>query len=202
MRDRSPALEEQDLHALLRFIVAMLEARRHRRPEPPSPVTEHPALDRPYGCFVTWRDLADHNLRGCVGGVDSGDRELSTLPGMAVSMALAAATQDPRFHPVPMEDMPSLHLSVTVLGRLEAWSYPRDPDQLAIGREGLKVAQGARQGLLLPQVAVEWEYDGARFLDATCVKAGLERGRWRSADVDVYRFHGVELGRPYRELIG
>ena len=64
---------------------------------------------------------------------------------VAISL-LAAATQDPRFRPVPMEDMPSLHLSVTVLGRLEAWSYPRDPDQLAIGREGLKVAQGARQG--------------------------------------------------------
>ena len=36
---------------------------------------------------------------------------------------------------------------------------------------GLSVSHGDRSGLLLPQVAVEWRYDGERFLQATCRKA-------------------------------
>jgi AMMECR1 domain-containing protein len=36
-----------------------------------------------------------------------------------------------------------------------------------------------RRGLLLPQVAVEWKWDRTRFLEETCLKAGLPPDAWR-----------------------
>jgi uncharacterized protein (TIGR00296 family) len=34
-------------------------------------------------------------------------------------------------------------------------------------------------GLLLPQVATEWEWDAETFLAQTCHKAGLPRDAWK-----------------------
>jgi AMMECR1 domain-containing protein len=47
------------------------------------------------------------------------------------------------------------------------------PDQIAVGTHGLYVQRGGQAGLLLPQVAVEWGWDGAEFLRRTFEKAGL-----------------------------
>ena len=40
-------------------------------------------------------------------------------------------------------------------------------------------ARGFQRGLLLPQAAVEWGWDRQRFLEGTCVKAGLPRDAWK-----------------------
>ena len=53
------------------------------------------------------------------------------------------------------------------------------PEQVEVGRHGLLISQGARRGLLLPQVAVEWKWDREQFLEQTCLKAGLPRDAWR-----------------------
>jgi AMMECR1 domain-containing protein len=39
--------------------------------------------------------------------------------------------------------------------------------------------QGLHRGLLLPQVATEWGWDGEQFLRQTCIKAGLPADAWR-----------------------
>ena len=64
-----------------------------------------------------------------------------------------------------------------MLGPLE--SIDARPDAFTIGVHGLVAEQGFHRGLLLPQVATEWGWDGEQFLRQTCVKAGLPPDAWR-----------------------
>ena len=153
------------------------------------------------GCFVTWRTTADGALRGCL-GVSSGAVDLDeTLEARALRLSVAAAQRDPRFPPIPFSELVDLDLGITLLGPEESWPAPRDPSSLEIGAEGLQVEHGEASGLLLPQVAVEWGYDGERFLQATCRKARLDPDAWQRAEVRVLRFRGQSLSRPVRDLL-
>jgi uncharacterized protein (TIGR00296 family) len=81
---------------------------------------------------------------------------------------------------------------VSVHGPLERID-PLDPDAIVIGRHGLVVEQGARRGLLLPQVATEWNMDRETFLAHTSAKAGLPADAWRRG-ATVYRFAAEVFG--------
>ncbi len=61
------------------------------------------------------------------------------------------------------------------------------PADIEIGRHGLIVERGGRRGLLLPQVAIEWNWDVETFLDHTCRKAGLPDDAWK-AGAALFRF--------------
>ena len=45
--------------------------------------------------------------------------------------------------------------------------------EIEIGKHGLLIKKGHREGLLLPQVATEQGWDLNTFLQHTCLKAGL-----------------------------
>jgi len=66
-----------------------------------------------------------------------------------------------------------------------------DPELVEVGRHGLIMRQGGRQGLLLPQVPIEWGWDRAQFLAQTCRKAGLPALAWRDPSTEVYWFEAV-----------
>ena len=68
-----------------------------------------------------------------------------------------------------------------------------DVDAIEIGRDGLVVERRGQRGLLLPQVASEREWDRYRFLDETCVKAGLDPEAWRDVDTTVWVFEAREF---------
>ena len=137
------------------------------------------------GVFVT---IKRHGrLRGCLG-------TLQNRAGLAAEVARCAAdaaTEDPRFPPVSREELADLDVEISVLGPLEAIE-PR-PDAFDIGVHGLVAEQGFRRGLLLPQVAIEWDWDGEQFLRQTCMKAGLPPDAWR---------HGARLYRFAAEVFG
>ena len=130
-----------------------------------------PALRQHAGVFVTLR-LAKV-LRGCIGHVEA-DRPLVDL---VRRVAIVAATEDPRFGPVTVNELPGIVFEVSVLGPLVEHT---DPLQIEAGRYGLVVDDGTRHGLLLPQVAVEWGWDTRTFLAETCKKAGLGPDDWRT----------------------
>jgi AmmeMemoRadiSam system protein A len=88
--------------------------------------------------------------------------------------ARAAAFDDPRFDAVTPEEAPELKVEISVLSPLQ----PLGPDDVIVGKHGLLVTQGNRRGLLLPQVAVEWDWDRETFLSQTCLKAGLSADAW------------------------
>ena len=150
---------------------------------PPDP----PAIDFPDACgvFVTIQKAGA--LRGCLGTVDS----RRSLAVEVTRCAGDSATEDPRFAPVAPAELPALHLELSVLGPLER--IEPGPGAFEIGVHGLVVEQGARRGLLLPQVATEWGWTPEQFLSQTCVKAGLPPDAWRGS-ADVYRFRAEVFG--------
>jgi len=126
-------------------------------------------------------------LRGCIGF----PYPIKRLDEAIIESAIAAATQDPRFPRVSIEEMNEICVEVTVLTPPEKIvANPRDlPKYVEIGKHGLMVQMGPYSGLLLPQVAVEFSLDPESFLSETCMKAGLPPDCWLSG-AEVYRFEG------------
>lgn len=153
-----------------------------RQPEIPSS-NDYPEAT---GAFVTLKKHGE--LRGCIGTLECRRSLVEEVARVAVSAAL----EDPRFPPVTPSELGDLDVEVSVLGPLEAID-PADPSAIEIGRHGLVVEQGPRRGLLLPQVATEWNLDRERFLAQTCVKAGLPPDAWRRG-AKVYRFAADVFG--------
>jgi AmmeMemoRadiSam system protein A len=138
------------------------------------------------GAFVTLTRAGA--LRGCLG-------TLECPRGLAVEVARCAAdaaSEDPRFPPVSPGELPDVSVEVSVLGPLEPID-PADPSAITIGRHGLVAEQGARRGLLLPQVARERGWTAEQFLSQTCAKAGLPQDAWR---------HGARISRFEAEVFG
>jgi AmmeMemoRadiSam system protein A len=137
------------------------------------------------GVFVTIKHRGE--LRGCLGTLEDGCR----LAEEVVRCAANSASEDPRFAAVSADELSELQLEVSVLGPLER--IDAAPDAFTVGVHGLVVEQGARRGLLLPQVATEWGWTPAQFLRQTCVKAGLAADAWQHG-ADVYRFAAEVFG--------
>lgn len=138
------------------------------------------------GVFVTLKRRGE--LRGCIG-------TLQCRAGLAQEVARTAresATQDPRFPPVAMAEVPELSLEISVLGPLDEID-PAAASAIVIGKHGLVVEQGVRRGLLLPQVATEWGWDVPQFLRQTCRKAGLPDDAWQRG-ARVFRFEADVFG--------
>jgi AmmeMemoRadiSam system protein A len=123
------------------------------------------------GAFVTLRVGGD--LRGCIGYPDA-DR---VLVDVVEQCAISAAVSDPRFPAVGAAEWPLIDLEISVLGPIEPVG---DIGEIEIGRHGLIAELGRRRGLLLPQVAVEWNWDAEELAANTCAKAGLPKNAWRN----------------------
>jgi AmmeMemoRadiSam system protein A len=151
------------------------------------PAMENPAaLDRPGGAFVTIHRRGD--LRGCIGHVEAN----RPLWRVVRECAAAACSADPRFAPVTPVELGDLSVELSLLGPLEPVVSPAEVE---IGRHGLVVEEGSRRGLLLPQVAVEWEWTAEMFLTRTCHKAGLPPDAWKHG-AQVWRFEAEVFPKP------
>ncbi len=143
-------------------------------------------LCHPAGAFVTLR-TKDGDLRGCIGSI----RAAELLYKAIVSSAISAAFRDPRFEPLQPGELELLDLEISVMGPIEPVT---DFEEIMVGRDGLIISRGRYAGLLLPQVATEYEWDRETFLDQTCLKAGLPRGAWRATDCRVEKFSAIIFG--------
>ena len=133
--------------------------------------------------FVTLRIGED--LRGCIGHVEAH----MPLWESVRDMAAAAAERDTRFTPVRPDELPRLNFEISVLSPMA----PIRPEEIQVGTHGLYVKRdGVASGLLLPQVAVEWEWSAEEFLRRTFEKAGLPHPDPRAAvyGFTVERFSG------------
>ena len=161
-----------------------LEAYVERRPMGSFVVPR--AFEEKAGAFVTLNEHPSKELRGCIGYPEPFFPLLK-----AVVKAAEGAAEDPRFPPLRADELPGVTVEVSLLTPpqpLEA-KKPRDlAKQVVIGRDGLIVAQGAFRGLLLPQVAVEWNWDASEFLSEACMKAGLLPDAWFEPSTRVKTF--------------
>jgi AmmeMemoRadiSam system protein A len=177
--------ERADLLRLARrSIAARLEGVadpvRHRGPGPGDRVLA--------GAFVTLHLRGD--LRGCI-GYPWGDRVLREVVARS---AAQAATEDPRFPPLSPDELPEVEIEISVLGGIQV---VHDVNEIEVGRHGLIAEQGARRGLLLPQVASERRWDRETFMAQTCVKAGLEPDAWKRG-ARLFRFEAEVFGEDTR----
>jgi uncharacterized protein len=129
-------------------------------------------------------------LRGCIGHI-AADRELDAV---VREMAVAAARDDPRFAPVTREELASLALEISVLSEPTRLSAPVDATRVVVGRDGLMVRRDRLVGLLLPQVAHEYDWGPEAFLSAACRKAGLPPDAWREPGTEVFTFQADVFG--------
>lgn len=147
---------------------------------PPEPSSE--LLRRELGAFVTLKRQGQ--LRGCIGNVIGQGPLYQTV----WNMAQAAAFQDPRFRPLTREELADLEIEISVLGPVQPCP---DPALVEVGRHGLIMRQGRNQGLLLPQVPLEWGWDRQQFLAQTCRKAGLPATAWKDPTTEIFWFEAV-----------
>jgi AmmeMemoRadiSam system protein A len=137
-------------------------------------VASPPALDRALavagGAFVTLHRRGE--LRGCIGHIEP----TQPIGHVVARCAVAACSSDPRFPPVTSAELAEITIEISLLGPLEPIA---GPEEIEVGRHGLVVEQGWSRGLLLPQVAPEWQWDADTFLGHTCHKAGLPMDAWK-----------------------
>jgi AmmeMemoRadiSam system protein A len=100
---------------------------------------------RPAGAFVSLTRRGE--LRGCIGTCMA--TQLSLFQEI-IQNAVAAATADPRFSPITLDDMKELDISVDILASPEK---VEGTAQLDPRRYGVIVRAGGRRGVLLPDIA-------------------------------------------------
>jgi len=140
------------------------------------------------GVFVTLTNPM--GLRGCI-GYPLPDKELSNVLEDA---AIAAATEDPRFSSVSIEELDSIIFEVTVLTppvKIKVNEPKEFLSKIKIGQDGLIIKYGYNSGLLLPQVPVEYGWNEIQFLEHTCEKAGLPKDCWNKEGVEIRKFEGI-----------
>lgn len=131
------------------------------------------------GAFVT---LKKHgNLRGCIGNIIGRDPLYLTVQNMAIE----AATADPRFPSVSLEELKDIEIEISVLSPLKKVTH----QDIILGTHGVIVKKGLRQGVYLPQVATETGWTKEEFLSSLCAhKAGLPPTAWKDKDTELYVF--------------
>ncbi len=151
------------------------------------PTDVPPKLRKLGAAFVTLLTYPERELRGCIGYVEP----IKPLIETVVDVGIAAATNDPRFYPVSLEEMDRIVVEVSVLGDHELYRPARAAlPNIEIGRTGIIIRRGPFSGVLLPEVPVEYCWDPETFIAQTCVKAGLPPDCWLYEDTEAILYRG------------
>ncbi len=178
VKKRDMSLTDDDKTYLLNLTREAIRARLNnesiRKEEPPSRI-----LKENRGAFVTIKIRG--MLRGCIGLI----RAARPLYETIIDMAQAAAFDDPRFAPLTSDEFENIEIEISALSPL---LRVEDLREVRVGRDGLMLVLGSHSGLLLPQVATEYNWDRTTFLEQTCLKAGLPKNSYREKEAQIYRF--------------
>ncbi|RLI96469.1 MAG: TIGR00296 family protein [Candidatus Aenigmatarchaeota archaeon] len=139
-----------------------------------------------HGVFVTLHTYPEKQLRGCIGFPVPAMPLIDALIESAISV-----THDPRFPRLKRTELPHVTVEVSILTKPEEIrpANPSEyPENIAIGKDGLMIKKDHKSGLLLPQVALEWNWTEEEFLMQTCVKAGLPPREWETGSCKIYKF--------------
>ncbi len=142
-------------------------------------------LKEPGAAFVTLERQGQ--LRGCIGHTVAAEPLYKTVSTCAIQAAVA----DPRFPAVRAHELSGLDIEISVLTPLQEVT---SLDQIEVGRDGLMISMDGRRGLLLPQVATDYGWNRAQFLEHTCNKAGLPKDAYKSPRATIYMFQALVFG--------
>jgi uncharacterized protein len=159
--------------------------------EIPSILNSDRRFKQKLGCFVTLKknDL-EQSLRGCIGFPEP-VYELSKALTLA---AIEAATGDPRFPPVKLRELSNLLIEVSILTepvKVEVANQKDIPEKILVGKDGLIMRWSFGSGLLLPQVATEYDWSAEEFLCNLSMKAGAPPDQWLVPGTQIFKFSAL-----------
>jgi AmmeMemoRadiSam system protein A len=167
--------EKKTLHNIA--LTAIKNRLENESPSVSQSITD--TLNEKRGAFVS---LHKHGqLRGCIGYVHG----FKPLAKAINDMAIAAAFKDPRFPPLNENELEDLDIEISVLTPMKQIS---NINEIEVGKHGLMMIKGPYSGLLLPQVATQYNWDRQTFLSETCHKAGLPIDAWEDDETEIYIF--------------
>jgi len=178
-------LSEQQKSKLLKIARFTIQEylTKNKAPE----ITENdPVLKQVMGAFVTLHEQG--KLRGCIGNIVGQEPLYLTVRDMAI----AAATDDPRFQPVTKDELKNIHIEISALSPLRKIA---NPDEIILGKHGVLVRSGFYSGVYLPQVATETGWSKEEFMNSLCEsKAGIDADAWKTGKCDIYVFSAEVFG--------
>ena len=180
-------MKNSDKAALLQVARDVITAKFEKRDPEIEPIAH---LTKPLGVFVTLTQ--DGHLRGCIG---------FPLPSMPLNEALLqaahdAAFRDPRFVPVSSWEVDQLDLEVNILTKPHLIRAGKAEDyykKIEIGIDGLFIKGDHLSGILLPSVALDFNWSINEYLEAICEKAGMDPDAWKDRANKIYKFQSLEF---------
>jgi len=130
------------------------------------------------GAFVTL--YKEGSLRGCIGRFEPNQ----PLYDVVVDMAISAALHDTRFSKVTKEELEDISLEISVL-------TPRKKinsiDEIVIGKHGIYIQKGNKNGTYLPHVATQMNWSVEEFVRSCAIeKAGMNSDEYKDAQLFTY----------------
>ncbi len=158
-----------------------------------------PALMREAACFVTL--TKDGGLRGCL--IDSFTPHESLYMN-AMRNVVLAATNDPRFSPVVLDELGAIRIEISVLDLPKPLLFDGPDDlsaKLSPGVDGVILTTRYGRSTYLPHV---WDAfpDPPAFLSSLCEKQGAPAECWQddpSIKVEIYRVLHFGEGAAHEE---
>ncbi|MEM2768706.1 MAG: AmmeMemoRadiSam system protein A, partial [Candidatus Pacearchaeota archaeon] len=101
---------------------------------------------------------------------------------------------DPRFMPLTKEELNDISIEITILfptEEIKTKDINKLIKEIKIGKHGLIIKNKDNIGLLLPQVALEYNLNVIDFIEQTCIKAGLNRNAWLDENTKIFKFIGI-----------
>ena len=143
-------------------------------------------LKQDMGAFVTIHKNGE--LRGCIGHMAA----TGPLYLAVRDMAIAAATEDPRFASLTAGELNNVDIEISALSPMRRVA---GPDEIKIPGNGVMVRMGWRSGVYLPQVAEETGWDKEEFMNSLCAhKAGIPMRAWKTGQCEIYVFTAEVFG--------
>jgi hypothetical protein len=169
-------LTQEEKEALLAIARDTLETHVRGKDIPNPLAGKYPITDRlkrKSGAFVTLKKK--EMLRGCIGYI----LPIAPLYESIQQNTINAAVHDTRFSSVSVEELPEIHIEISVLSEpLKIASYK----EIKLGTHGIILKKGFHQAVFLPQVAPEQGWNVEETLSHLSLKAGLRIDAWKDPD--------------------
>ncbi len=131
------------------------------------------------GVFVSLH--INHNLRGCIGTISPTQKNIIVE---TIINAISAATRDPRFNSVNVNELNNIDYSVSLMMPPELID---SENQLNPLEYGLIVESGYKRGLLLPNL------EGIDTIEKQLFHAKAKAGIRNDDKIQLYRFKSIEF---------
>jgi MEMO1 family protein len=145
---------------------------------PVFPPSGLPSLARRAALFVTLHKHGE--LRGCLGR----SSPVETVEQAVPELTLAAALSDSRFEPVTPSET-DIDIEISILSPMKRIVQLSD---FRVNEHGAVLVASGRQGLLLPQVATERNWNADQFFQALAAKTGVGAGVYSDPSTRIYVF--------------